>query len=61
MMLSIGVDEKLKFEIYLKFTNFFLYVATWGIFQEIKVMETNRSFQTTLIIGLLLVFNGYRS
>lgn len=54
--------EKLKFEIYLKFSNFFLNtVATWGIFQEIKIMETNRSFQTTLIIGLLFVFNGYRS
>lgn len=62
MLFSIGVDEKLKFEIYLKLTNFFLYtVATWGIFQEIKIVETNRSFQTTLIIGLLLVFNGYRS
>lgn len=42
MLFSIGVDERLKFEIYLKYS-FLCAVATWRIFQEIKIMETNRS------------------
>lgn len=44
---SIGVDERLKWTTPLKFTKSFSYAVVRGrIFQEIKIMDTNRSLLT---------------
>lgn len=65
VLFSLAVDERLEFEIYLKFTNFFSYtVATQRMFQGIKIMETNRSmmtFSNHTDNRPAFVFNGYRS